>query len=140
MNVWHCDYPRCISSASGTGEAIGLRAIGWWFIPGDRTVPEIFCPAHRPDRTCDHGVCPGGDACPGYTGHREATAWQTLMKEGPAHFGSAHEHWRTEALQALLKVMEEEARAATIGSGEVEGLMVGIRGLRAILADPQKAE
>jgi hypothetical protein len=31
----------------GTGGAIGLRAIGWYFVPGWRNI--CYCPRHRPD-------------------------------------------------------------------------------------------
>ena len=45
VNRWECDQPGCDRQCVGTGGAIGLRAIGWWFLPG----PRLFCPAHRPD-------------------------------------------------------------------------------------------
>ncbi|MFG2848507.1 hypothetical protein ACGF12_35910 [Kitasatospora sp. NPDC048296] len=45
------------------------------------------------------------------------------------------ERWRLEALQALLKVMENEVYEAIQGREETHRLMVGVRGLRAILAD-----
>lgn len=45
MNLWECEHPGCKNTAIGTGGAIGLTAIGWYFIPG----PVILCPAHRPD-------------------------------------------------------------------------------------------
>lgn len=45
MNLWQCKHAGCKSTAVGTGGAIGLRAIGWWFLPGQ----DILCPNHRPD-------------------------------------------------------------------------------------------
>lgn len=48
MNKWECDAPGCRNSAVGCGGAIGLRAIGWYFVPGNHA-PRLFCPAHRPD-------------------------------------------------------------------------------------------
>lgn len=45
MNVWECERPGCKTKALGIGGAIGLRAIGWYFMPG----PVIYCPHHRPD-------------------------------------------------------------------------------------------
>lgn len=45
MNKWICKHPECNNSAIGVGSAIGLTAIGWYFIPGG----DILCPAHRPD-------------------------------------------------------------------------------------------
>lgn len=49
MNRWHCGQHGCPSTAVGTGGAIGLRAIGWYFVRG----PVLFCPVHRPDPTLD---------------------------------------------------------------------------------------
>lgn len=51
MNKWECDYDGCTVTATGTGGAIGLLAIGWWFKPigyGSGR-PALLCPAHRPD-------------------------------------------------------------------------------------------
>jgi hypothetical protein len=48
VNRWDCDEPGCKSSCVGTGGAIGLRAIGWYFVPGMRN--NCYCPRHRPDR------------------------------------------------------------------------------------------
>lgn len=47
MNRWDCDKAGCKASCVGTGGAIGLRAIGWYFVPGFRH--NCFCPMHRPD-------------------------------------------------------------------------------------------
>ena len=52
MNAWECDFPGCTSAAVGTGGAIGLAAIGWWFRPGGISGGaglNIRCPSHRPD-------------------------------------------------------------------------------------------
>lgn len=47
LNKWDCHAPGCQSTAVGSGSALGLRAIGWWFEAGEPT----YCPAHRPDKT-----------------------------------------------------------------------------------------
>lgn len=44
MNLWECQHPGCKCTAVGSGGAIGLLAIGWYFVPG----PKILCPAHHP--------------------------------------------------------------------------------------------
>lgn len=57
MNRWDCDKHGCNSTAVGSGGAVGLRAIGWYFVrgksselfPGAYTLPRILCPFHRPD-------------------------------------------------------------------------------------------
>ncbi len=46
MNLWECEAPECANTAVGTGGAVGLRAIGWYFSVG----PTILCPAHHPDK------------------------------------------------------------------------------------------
>lgn len=46
MSLWACNFPGCDSRASGTGGAIGLRAIGWHFVNAGR----LYCPNHRPDK------------------------------------------------------------------------------------------
>jgi len=45
VNRWKCDHPDCTRECVGTGGAVGLRAIGWWFVYAG----PIYCPAHRPD-------------------------------------------------------------------------------------------
>lgn len=45
LNKWECEELGCDATAVGTGGAIGLRAVGWHFIPG----APLKCPAHRPD-------------------------------------------------------------------------------------------
>ena len=50
MNKWQCDHKGCSRVAYGTGGAVGLRAIGWWFKVGTGwSQGPLFCPAHRPD-------------------------------------------------------------------------------------------
>lgn len=54
MNRWVCQHPGCDEFVCGTGGAIGLRAIGWYFWPGWSN--NLFCPRHRPDTMTDpHG-------------------------------------------------------------------------------------
>jgi len=73
MNKWDCDYEGCTSSAVGTGGAIGLTAIGWYFVPGTGySSGHLLCPAHRPDaipctedsRDDDGNYCTLGKPCP----------------------------------------------------------------------------
>jgi hypothetical protein len=88
MSLWECQNPGCSRQCIGCGGAIGLRAIGWYFMPG----PVIFCPAHRPDakrcrvneagRPClfggeDHDQCP--EPCPYCTGVDEASWIQSQI-------------------------------------------------------------
>jgi hypothetical protein len=83
MNLWQCDVPGCKITASGTGGAIGLRAIGWYFLPG----PVIRCPAHRPDsipcigdpRTTDDSV--RGQPCSQCQADIEAVIIQHAIKD-----------------------------------------------------------
>ncbi len=56
MNAWTCNAHGCRSIAIGVGGAVGLRAIGWYFVPGGTAdcdqhlrLPIILCPGHRPD-------------------------------------------------------------------------------------------
>ena len=50
MNKWSCDYDGCNATAVGAGGAIGLTAIGWYFVAGTGYgAGRLFCPAHRPD-------------------------------------------------------------------------------------------
>lgn len=66
LNLWMCEHPACDSRAVGEGGAIGLRALGWQFAPGE----PLLCPAHRTDGAekvyrfmdCDREDCP---ACVG---------------------------------------------------------------------------
>lgn len=45
LSLWQCDHPGCDKTAVGKGDAVGLRAIGWYF----QTGPLLLCPLHRPD-------------------------------------------------------------------------------------------
>jgi hypothetical protein len=50
MNKWDCDHDGCTTTAVGTGGAIGLLAIGWYFVAGTwGRSGQLLCPAHRPD-------------------------------------------------------------------------------------------
>jgi hypothetical protein len=76
MNVWECSQPGCTVKALGCGGAIGLRAVGWHFLPGGR----IFCPQHRPDKApgrADLG-CQMSE-CSTCAGEAEALRWQQMM-------------------------------------------------------------
>lgn len=84
MNLWRCNAIGCDSTAVGTGGAVGLRAIGWWFKRG----PILFCPRHRPDKEpgnseygCSRhscGVCAGRREA----AHRQAVIEACLIGEG----------------------------------------------------------
>lgn len=81
MNVWTCDKPGCESRCVGTGGAIGLRAIGWYFVPGWRD--NCFCPHHRPDPSpTSYGDMHGEDAplpCSDCAADREADYLQAAI-------------------------------------------------------------
>lgn len=89
INKWECQYPGCTSSCVGSGGAIGLRAIGWFFEPGvGYEQGKCLCPWHRPDSTVRHTWCHGSEAerhdskierCPICAAEYEAAFWQTLM-------------------------------------------------------------
>lgn len=52
LALWRCDQIECTRTCTGAGGAVGLRAIGWYFQPGDETAgdhPQLYCPEHRPD-------------------------------------------------------------------------------------------
>ena len=78
MNVWECDAKDCDSKCIGVGGAIGLRAIGWYFVPGWRD--NCFCPRHRPDKIpCDDQYTPEDKRqaeCALCCGEHEARRWQ----------------------------------------------------------------
>jgi hypothetical protein len=79
MNKWECDYAGCGNSCVGTGGAVGLRAIGWWFVRGMSN--NCFCPAHRPDSVpCLERKT--GEACAPCAGELEADKWQRQMEAG----------------------------------------------------------
>lgn len=78
MNLWECDHrrldgSRCSSTAVGEGGAIGLRAIGWWFMVGGR----LLCPRHRPDPApCGQD----GEDCTYCAADAEADYFQGLIR------------------------------------------------------------
>ena len=85
LNKWECEGrdangKRCDSTAIGTGGALGLRAIGWWFSIGG----PIYCPVHRPDPiTCRNpdGVADRvGVSCSLCAGDAEARTIQTVIE------------------------------------------------------------
>jgi hypothetical protein len=83
MNLWECAHPGCKSKAVGSGGAIGLRAIGWYFIPAknmqEAEWPRLFCPAHRPDpvRICKEKD--GPMPCPTCKAEEEAHILQAII-------------------------------------------------------------
>lgn len=98
MNKWECEYPGCKSTAVGTGGAVGLRAIGWWFVRGMSN--NIFCPAHRPDpirclEQADYHECRN---C---AGELEADKWQRQMEAGLGwEVSEPHEQWVRRVVQS----------------------------------------
>lgn len=71
MNIWECTDRDCSRKCVGTGGAVGLRAIGWYFTYGG----PILCPQHRPDAVpCieqdEHPPC---QLC---AAEKEAEQWQ----------------------------------------------------------------
>lgn len=107
MNRWDCGHPGCGQSVVGVGGAIGLRAIGWWFMPG----PVLFCPLHRPDaatcpinkagRECLAGGregCP--DPCSRCTAENEADWIQSRI---PELLEIMHPGWLSPVLDVELK-------------------------------------
>jgi hypothetical protein len=93
MNLWQCDRGkyadnRCSRTAVGTGGAVGLRAIGWWFEPGYDFVDRkehLLCPQHRPDAIpCLEAFLydtTTDEPCGNCSGEIEADKWQKLMNE-----------------------------------------------------------
>ena len=80
MKEWQCDSPGCKYKCIGLGGAIGLRAIGWWFLPG----PRLFCPRHRPDPVpCVDKYSDGnhGNSCALCAGEVEAEKIQSRITE-----------------------------------------------------------
>lgn len=73
VNRWGCDHPGCGRSCAGTGGAIGLRAIGWYFMYG--LGGNIFCPEHRPDP----GPGPDGQPCALCTAETQARLIQAQI-------------------------------------------------------------
>jgi hypothetical protein len=58
----------------GTGGAVGLRAIGWWFVYGG----PLLCPAHRPDPIACTQVREQ-TGCQLCAADQEAERWQALI-------------------------------------------------------------
>jgi hypothetical protein len=80
MSKWECGHHGCDVTAVGSGGAVGLRAIGWWFEPG----PHLFCPAHRPDPSPCHQEYNAGNegkSCPFCTAEAEAHGHQEAIRE-----------------------------------------------------------
>ncbi|MAT84097.1 MAG: hypothetical protein CMD39_07380 [Gammaproteobacteria bacterium] len=58
LNLWECEHRGCTAAAAGTGGAVGLRAIGWYFRRGSGgSGPTILCPNHRPDASPPQARC-----------------------------------------------------------------------------------
>lgn len=108
MSVWECQEPGCDRAVVGCGGGIGLRAIGWYFMPGPLDGwgflggPTIYCPQHRPDGTNSRsllhdGEADDGDACPICAGALDAKRYQEAIElitpEGPGA-GEAQEGLR----------------------------------------------
>lgn len=97
MNKWVCAVPGCGTTAVGFGGAIGLRAIGWWFLPGE----ELRCPAHRPDGTMDRSAdapCHLDKPCPECQGEKEAAQMQYMIAKSVGMSGEMLDsHYRKSA-------------------------------------------
>jgi hypothetical protein len=115
MNLWACTHRGCKNTAVGSGGAIGLRAVGWYFVPG----AMLRCPAHRPDeRPCgDYGENQG-KPCSQCAGEEEATRMQVLITHALAG---------EEPSMALVHVLH--AGRAMCGRGEPDEWPPGDRGV-----------
>lgn len=81
MNRWQCGEPGCRRTAVGSGGAVGLRAIGWFFEPGrDIAGPTLRCPMHRPDPIPRRESTCETDLCPLCQGNRVAELLQVLLR------------------------------------------------------------
>lgn len=82
LNLWECahrgtDGKRCTVTATGTGGALGLKAIGWFFEIGG----PILCPAHRPDQIiCRNPENREGVLCSTCAGDAEAKMIQIVIE------------------------------------------------------------
>jgi hypothetical protein len=76
MNRWDCEHPGCDYFVCGLGGAIGLRAIGWYFVPGYRN--NLFCPRHWPE-DADGMADPHGKPCKMRRPETEATVIQAQI-------------------------------------------------------------
>jgi hypothetical protein len=78
MNLWECSHPGCTSKAVGSGSAIGLVAVGWYFVPGG----DLYCPAHRPDPQVEENPryrCDVEGPCSVCTAERDADTLQHVI-------------------------------------------------------------
>jgi hypothetical protein len=78
LSLWKCDEPGCKSTAVGSGGAVGLRAVGWYFLPG----PFLRCPNHRPDPAPCHqegNTDNTGKTCSNCAAEDEARRLQQLV-------------------------------------------------------------
>jgi hypothetical protein len=76
VNKWDCDAPGCDYSVCGLGGAIGLRAIGWYFMPGYG--PRLYCPRHR-HLAEEPMIDPHGKPCTMCRGETEANIIQAAI-------------------------------------------------------------
>jgi hypothetical protein len=79
VNLWECTEPGCKNIALGEGGALGLRAIGWYFVVGE----ALKCPAHRPDGTLEHNTrfcdVEPGQPCSECQAEQEAARLQQMI-------------------------------------------------------------
>lgn len=104
MNKWECDHPGCGNAVVGTGGAIGLRAVGWYFRPGSNlSGGDLYCPAHRPDPIeCSDSMIPEDErkaSCSLCAAEGESEYWQSRME---AEYGLERRPGRYEARRAAL--------------------------------------
>jgi hypothetical protein len=76
VNVWECADVHCSRKCYGTGGAIGLRAIGWWFETGG----AILCPQHRPAEGTKCRETTQSGPCQLCAAEIEAEKWQSLIR------------------------------------------------------------
>lgn len=87
MKLWQCSHHGCSAQAAGTGGPIGLRAVGWYFVPGEL----LYCPMHRPDLVpCGafggaNGSEPAGEMCSLCSAEIEADLLQHLVRAHVSH-------------------------------------------------------
>jgi hypothetical protein len=95
LNFWECEHPGCTVTATGTGGAKGLHAIGWYFAKG----PVLLCPAHRPDPTpCHEDDYEGsnrGNPCSACAGDAEADMIQHAIEH---HIEDMRAWWAAQKL------------------------------------------
>jgi len=103
MNKWECDArdtAGCKATAVGTGGAVGLRAIGWYFKPGDcnNLNGTLLCPVHRTDgeECLEAFLYPGQEPdqhCGPCKGEVEADDWQTIINSGLGFENHSYTEW-----------------------------------------------